>query len=54
MAKQVVCKERLVKTDFDEHAKNVEAILINPDWSIPSSDRKHGEKDKKKITMNDF
>lgn len=48
----MICKGRLIQTNFDDHAKNVEAILINPDWNL-SNDKKQ-DKDKKKISMSDF
>jgi hypothetical protein len=39
LAKKVVCKDQVVNTNFDDHAQNVEAILINPDWNL-SNDKK--------------
>ena len=36
--------------NFDDHAKNVEAILINPDWNL-STDKKLKHKG---TTMEDF
>ena len=37
----------LTKTNFDNYAKNVEAILINPNWTTNS-------KDHKKTTIEEF
>jgi hypothetical protein len=32
LAQIVKPKEGILKTNFDKYAKNVEAILINPNW----------------------
>jgi hypothetical protein len=44
-------KEGIVKTNFDNYAKNVEAILINPNWVL-SKDKK--QKNKNQITVEEF
>lgn len=50
MANVVKVKEgSLVKTNFDNYAKNVEAILINPLWNTTSKKRHDGS-----ITIEEF
>lgn len=43
-------KDSIIKTNFDNYAKNVEAILINPKWHL-NPDKK---KPKDGITMEEF
>jgi hypothetical protein len=50
LAQIVKPKEGILKTNFDNHAKNVEAILINPAW-ITIKDKKGKIKG---VTMDDF
>jgi hypothetical protein len=47
----VTVKESIVNTNFDNYAKNVEAILINPKWVL-SKDKK--VKAKCGITVEEF
>ena len=44
-------KESITKVNFDNYAKNVEAILINPQWNFAPKDKKGKGKG---ITMEEF
>jgi hypothetical protein len=46
-------KDPIINVNFDTYAKNVEAILINPNWNLnPQSEKKGGKS--KGITFQEF
>ena len=51
LAQVIHAKDSIINTNFDNYAKNVEAILVNPKWVL-SKDKK--SKNKHGITIEEF
>ena len=47
-------KQGVVNVNLDDHAHDIQALLINPNWKVPSRNGVPSKKGKEGVTIEDF